>query len=291
MAVTQSLVPLTPLRMAMALALMVIMALASAKLRLGLEKNIFIGSFRTTAQLLVLGLLLHPIFLENKPWIVLLYLALMILLAARECYARPRFEYRGMWGRILLTMLLSTFSTAAWGFFLVLGFDPWWDAMYVIPITGMLLGNTINGITLANDSILTELCERRDRLERNLAMGATVSEATSEAARIAVRTGITPVLNSMSVIGLVSIPGMMTGQILGGTTPMQAALYQMMIMFLIAFNVMFATVLTTTFAIAAAFDSRGRIQHGLIRRRAGKKLDLVVAAVRWLCTCCSAEAD
>ena len=113
MAVTQSLVPLTPLRMAMALALMVIMALASAKLRLGLEKNIFIGSFRTTAQLLVLGLLLHPIFLENKPWIVLLYLALMILLAARECYARPRFEYRGMWGRILLTMLLSTRSSRA----------------------------------------------------------------------------------------------------------------------------------------------------------------------------------
>ena len=122
-------------------------------------------------------------------------------------------------------------------------------------------------------------------------MGATVSEATSEAARDAVRTATTPVLNSMSVVGLVSIPGMMTGQILGGTTPMQAALYQMMIMFLIAFNVMFATVLTTIFAIAAAFDSRGRLQHGLIRRRSGKKLDLLVAIARWLCTCCSAEAD
>lgn len=90
------------------------------------------------------------------------------------------------------------------------------DPQYVIPIVGMLLGNCINGISLAMNAILTSLVESSREIELLLSFGANSYEATARLFREAVRTGAMPQLNSMAIIGIISIPGMMTGQILGG---------------------------------------------------------------------------
>jgi len=269
----------------MASALMVIVMLGSIQLKLGLEKSVLIGTIRTVAQLTLLGYVLSPIFQANQPYFVLLYMLFMLLLAARESWARPRFCYDGMFVRVLASQFSATLVTCCWGLFLVLRIAPWWDAMHAIPITGMLLGNTISGITLSNDYIMSELVEQRARVERNLALGATMAEATLSARQAAIRTGLTPMLNTMSVVGLVSIPGMMTGQILAGSPPLQAALYQIMILFLIVFNVMVATTISVFFVVRAATDERGRIRKGFIRRRDKKAADVVTWAVSCLCAC------
>ena len=276
---------LTPLSIGLASALMVIVMLGSYQLNLGLETSVLVGTVRTTVQLSCLGYILEPIFAANKASFVLLYIVFMLLLAARECWARPRFEYEGMFVRILAAHATATAISCAWGLLLVLHITPWWDAMHVIPITGMLLGNSISGITLSNESILTELHDRRDRIERNLALGASMAEATLKARQAAIRTGLTPMLNTMTVVGLVSIPGMMTGQILGGSSPVQAALYQIMILFLIVFNVMVATTISVLLAVSAATDSRGRIRHGFITPRRKKAADIITTVVACVCSC------
>jgi putative ABC transport system permease protein len=107
-------------------------------------------------------------------------------------------------------------------------------AQYAIPLVGMILHNTLNGISLGMDRFGAELTNRRDEVETLLALGATRWEAAQEPIQQAVRTGMIPTINTMMVVGIVSIPGMMTGQLLAGVAPIQAAFYQMAIMFFIA---------------------------------------------------------
>lgn len=97
---------------------------------------------------------------------------------------------------------------------------------YFIPITGMLLGNATSGVSLGLTNIIEALTTQRAQVETMLALGATRWEATKTHVHRAIITAMTPVLNQMSVVGVVSIPGMMTGQILGGQAPLQAARYQ-----------------------------------------------------------------
>ena len=119
---------------------------------------------------------------------------------------------------------------------------PWYEPQYAIPLLGMILGNTLNGIALGFDRLGEELAGKRDQVETLLALGATRWEAARAAIQTAIRTGMIPIINTMMVVGLVSLPGMMTGQLLGGMTAMQAVMYQIVIMFLIAAGTSLGTV-------------------------------------------------
>jgi putative ABC transport system permease protein len=112
--------------------------------------------------------------------------------------------------------------------------DPWYLPQYAIPFLGMILGNTLTGISLGLDRFGEALTTGRDAVEMRLTLGATRWEAALPAIREAVRTGMIPILNSMTVAGLVSLPGMMTGQLLSGVDPVEAVKYQIVIMFVIA---------------------------------------------------------
>jgi len=116
----------------------------------------------------------------------------------------------------------------------VIGPQPWYAPRYVLPILGMVLGNTLTSISLALQT-LTEGAEReRGAIEARIALGATRFEAFADVLRRAIVTAMTPLLNTMSVAGIVSLPGMMTGQILAGADPAEAAKYQIMIMFVLS---------------------------------------------------------
>ena len=149
------------------------------------------------------------------------------------------------------------FAPALFTFRCVLRADPWFDPRYSIPISGMLLGNAVSGVSLAASLLLTGLVERKTEVEALLALGARPAQAARTLFAEATRTGFMPTLNSMLVIGLVSIPGMMTGQILGGAPIWQAALYQMFIMYLIAATCFFAIFLTLSVIQARAFGRSG----------------------------------
>ena len=131
---------------------------------------------------------------------------------------------------------------------------------YAIPLLGMLLGNTMNGVALSLDRLTQTAVDQREVIEARLILGQTWQQASAEIRDNSVRAGLTPIINSMSVIGLVSLPGMMTGQILSGSPPTEAVKYQILIMFLIAGGTGFGTLAAVRMATGRLFDDRHRLR-------------------------------
>ncbi|KAL1526385.1 hypothetical protein AB1Y20_015098 [Prymnesium parvum] len=260
--------------------LMAAVAGASRALRLGLAEKVLIASTRTVLQLLALGALLYPIFAHNQPYVVLPYILLMATFATREAVVKPKFFYPAMAAHFFVSILLGLATSFAVCVTLVLRPSPWWDAQYMIPVCGMLLGACVNALSLGVDRFLSTLAESPALHECMLAAGASSWEAALPAVRAALLTGLTPTLNQMSVIGLVSIPGMMTGTVLAGSPPLLAAKYQMVIMFLISFTSCAVLVYALALAVfRALFDASHRLRSHLVLRREGPKpQDLLLAA-------------
>lgn len=215
---------------------------------------------RTVVQLTLLGFLLAPVFAVAHPALVSLVALVMVSAAAVEARRRSKRRYPGLLPRAFVTIALSAGVTLVVANAGIIGADPWWTPRYLVPLLGMILGNSLTGLSLGVDRLLAELDEGRARVELRLARGATPWEAALPAAREAVRTGMTPMLQSMSVVGLVSIPGMMTGQILGGTPPDVAARYQILVMFLLAAATAMGVTGGVLLSARALFDGRGRLR-------------------------------
>jgi len=236
---------------ALAAALILINGALSLALGLGLERRLLVASARTVVQLLLIGYLLKFIFgLRHPLWVLLLGLV-MAALAGQAAVGRVSGRFRGIHLGSTLSVLVSSFVVTGLAVAFIVRPRPWYEPQYVIPLLGMVLGNTLNGISLGLDRFLEGLVRRRDQVEGLLALGATRWEACRDVMRDAVRTGMVPTLNAMAVVGLVSLPGMMTGQILAGADPADAVRYQIVIMFMIAA----ATALGTLGAVAYAYRS------------------------------------
>ncbi|MBU0551321.1 ABC transporter permease, partial [Myxococcota bacterium] len=229
--------PISTLALVGAAALLLLNGALSIALRLELERKLLISALRAVVQLTILGALLVPVFRAAHPLAIFGISALMILIAAREAAGRAKRGYRGVYLNTLVALLLSGLLIAALGTGVLIGVEPFWAPRYFIPFLGMILGNSLNGVSLGLDRALALLDEGRDAVELRLALGATRWEAARPVAVEAIRVGMIPIINTMSVVGLVSIPGMMTGQILGGTPPEEAARYQILILFLITASV------------------------------------------------------
>ncbi|KAG8821444.1 hypothetical protein FRC17_009827 [Serendipita sp. 399] len=157
-------------------------------------------------------------------------------------------------------MLTSAIPVSILGTRFAMGYDPWWQPAAYIPVVGMLCGNTISAIVVSTTSILRDIKDNRDKVEMYLAFGGSRWEASKPIATEALRLALTPTLNQMSVIGLISIPGMMTGAILGGSSVEQAARLQMVIMFLISASTALAAIMATMIACAIVIDEEQRIR-------------------------------
>jgi putative ABC transport system permease protein len=219
---------------AIATLLIVVNGAVSAALSLGLGRKLAIAAIRTVVQLLAIGYVLGWVFRFDRWYVVLPLMALMTLVAGFAGASRGTHSYRGQRVDSVVSIWLSAWLVAAVGLFAVIRIHPWYAPQYAIPILGMILGNTLTGVSLAIERMTEALTARRDRVEMALALGATRWEAARAPAREAVRAGMIPTLNQMSVVGVVSLPGMMTGQVLAGQPPLQAVRYQIVIMFLIA---------------------------------------------------------
>jgi len=156
---------------------------------------------------------------------------------------------------------------AAIALFALVRVQPWYSPHYAIPLVGMILGNTLNGIALGLDRLGSELNARRAEVESLLALGATRWEAAREPVRQAIRTGMIPIINAMMVVGIVSLPGMMTGQLLAGVDPIQAVKYQIVIMFLIASGTALGTVGVVLLSYRRLFNANHQFLHWLIAER------------------------
>jgi putative ABC transport system permease protein len=228
------LIELGPLHLAIATVLIVAAGLISVALRLGIERRLAVAALRTVVQLGLLGLVLERVFAVRNPLLVVGLLLLMTAFAAREAIGRAGRRYRGILADAWLTMAATCLVVGGVVTQLVVGVNPWYDPQYVIPLLGMILGNSLTGISLCLDRFLDHLEVRSAEVELRIAFGATRREALAAPLQDAVRTGMIPIINAMAAAGIVSLPGMMTGQILAGSPPLQAVAYQIVVMFMIA---------------------------------------------------------
>jgi putative ABC transport system permease protein len=229
-----SLIELGPLQLAVATLLVVAAGVISLVFRLGIERRLAVSAVRTVVQLGLLGLILERVFSLRHPLVVVGILVLMTIFAAREAASRTSKAYRGIMLDAWLAMAVSCFAVGGVVTQVVVGVDPWYEPQYVIPLVGMILGNSLTGIALGLDRFLDHLSTRHAEIELRLAFGANRREALAAPLQDAVRTGMVPIINAMAAAGIVSLPGMMTGQILAGAPPLQAVAYQIVVMFMIA---------------------------------------------------------
>ena len=223
---------------ALAASLLCVNAGLSIVYKLGTAKRLFIAATRMVVQLTLVGLVLKALFAAVSPWLTLLAAVAMIAFAGREAMARQERTFIGFWGYGLGTgsMLMAAGIVTIFGLTTQLHADPWYDPRHAIPILGMILGNTMTGVSLSLDRLLSEADNGRGRIEARLALGHTFRQAMQGPLRSAMRAGLIPSVNGMAAAGLVSLPGMMTGQILAGVEPVEAVKYQLLIMFLIAWT-------------------------------------------------------
>jgi putative ABC transport system permease protein len=152
------------------------------------------------------------------------------------------------------------FTVTGYALVALVGVEPWWTPQYAIPLLGMILGNTMTGIALGMDTLTQNAWKQRAVIENRLALGEPASAAIAELKRDSVRTAMTPIINALAVCGVVSLPGMMTGQILSGSDPLAAVRYQMMIMYLIGAGAGFGSLLTIQLCANRLFDGRERLR-------------------------------
>ena len=239
----------------------------SVALRLDLERRLWVAAVRMTVQLLLVGIVLHWVFDLSRWYLVLSLMLAMTVIAGVAAVSRTEHRYPGIWLNSILCVWASSWLVSALALFAIVQVDPWYRPQYAIPLLGMILGNTLNGISLGLDRFGSELETRREQVESLLALGATRWEAARLPVRDAIRTGMIPILNAMTVAGLVSLPGMMTGQLLAGVEPVQAVKYQIVILFLIASGTALGTVGVVLLSYCRLFNGHHQFLHQRIRKR------------------------
>jgi putative ABC transport system permease protein len=260
-------VELTAVQVGLASCLILVNGLISVLLRLGMERSLLVAAVRTVVQLLLVGSLLEWIFRVERWYVVLAMAALMTLVASITAVQRSKHRYPGIWLGATLSIFASSWVITAFGLFAVLRhFEPWYEPQYLMPLLGMILGNTLNGIALGLSGFTDLVSSRKSEVETFLALGATRWEAARGLVREAVRTGMIPIVNSMMVVGIVSMPGMMTGQLISGASPISAVKYQIMIMFLIASATALGTVGVVLYSYRRLFDSCHRLRGERLRK-------------------------
>lgn len=258
--------PLAPTDLVIAASLVVVAGIISVALGLGLEKRLGIAALRTVVQLLAVGYVLTYVFSAEHPALVLGVLLVMTVAATRAAVQRSSRSFAGVYAQTFVTLLLTGTLTTGVVTQVVIGVEPWFKPQYVIPLLGMVFGNSLTGISLCLDHLLETLDERRDSIEMQLALGATASEAVRDSLQEAIRRGMIPIINAMSVAGLVSLPGMMTGQILAGESPLVAVAYQVVVMFMIAAATSVGAMLTALLVRQRLFDPQHRLRAERIVR-------------------------
>lgn len=229
-------------------------------LRLKLTQSLLIATLRLVLQLSLVGLVLKFVFAETNPWLIAGISLVMLVVASYEIMFRQKYRLKG-WGSLRvgsITLLISSFALTLYGLAVVIRPEPWYLPQYAIPLFGMVLSNTMTGISVGMDRLTTSLFQNRQVVEQRLMLGESKWESMGDYIRDSLRSGMIPVINAMATAGIVSLPGMMTGQILAGAPPTEAVKYQIMIWVLIAAGTGFGMIAAIHLTAASLFDKRSR---------------------------------
>jgi putative ABC transport system permease protein len=220
-------------QLALTLVFVLLAGICSLVYRLELGRSLWVGALRTFAQLGLMGYALIFILQLNSPLLTLAIFGVMVVAAAQIIFGRIRERRVSFFLPMLATMLLSYLAVAYVVTGLIVQTRPWWTPQYFIPLAGMVIGNSMNALALSLERLFSDLKQQQDRVEMMLCLGANAREASQAIVRDAIKAGMIPSINAMMGVGIVFIPGMMTGQILSGVDPMVAIRYQIMVMLML----------------------------------------------------------
>ena len=234
----------------------------SVALGLRVHRSLLFAAIRMVVQLALVGAVLTTLFSVVSPLWTSLTALVMVLFAGHEAALRQERRLSGWWSYGLGTgcMMVSSVVVTVFALTTALRPNPWYDPRYAIPLLGMILGNCMTGIALGLNTLTTNLPSRRVSVEAQLMLGASKQTATAPVTREALRSALIPVINSMAATGVVSLPGMMTGQILGGVPPAEAVKYQILVMFLIAGGTGLGAVAAVVGGVYRLTDARHRLR-------------------------------
>ena len=225
--------PLSLVDLAMCCAMMGFIALIAWQGKYDITKTMLWGALRAGVQLLAVGYALMWLFSVDYFAIVFAVLMMQSFVAAWQASRRQKVKIANLPLYLWIAIVGSSFVFLFFAIVFVIHPDPLWKGRIVIPIAGMVVGNALNAAALSVDRLVAELRSRRDQVEAALAFGASPWDASLEPRRDSLHAAVAPSMNQMFVVGIVQLPGMMTGQIIGGVPPTEAVRYQILIMYLI----------------------------------------------------------
>lgn len=226
---------------------------------LGLESQFLIASMRSLFQLLFIGYLLEFIFALNNPYSVILMITMMITIAAKVTTNRISKTIKGLLPIVWFAIFLSSTFTVGYTMMLIIQPEKWYNPQYLIPLIGMVLGNILNGASLSGERLASMINNNQLEIETYLSLGATPKQAIAKYRTEAIKVGLIPIINTMMIVGMVSLPGMFTGQVLAGNNPLDAASYQILILFTIALASLLVTILITEGVYRRCFNENAQL--------------------------------
>ncbi len=224
----------------------------SKRLQLGLEKDTLIATFRSIIQLLAVGYVLKFVFDADSFIYIFLMISLMILTAALNARKKGK-AIKGITWKIAATLIIVEVVTQ--GILLGFGIVPA-TAQYIIPISGMLIGNSMVLAILFLNRFSSEIESSQDQIELILSLGGTPKQAVHHQLKNAIRASMIPTIESQKTIGLVQLPGMMSGQIIGGADPIQAVQFQLLIIFALLTTAALSSILVGFLSYPTLFNER-----------------------------------
>lgn len=250
-----------------ALLMVVAAAGVSALLKLGVGRTLLWSACRALLQLCAMGLVMGVVIRSNNPWLVLALLVLMLVAGVQITMSRvkgvPRGMGRSMIGPVLLSLAVTLLLMVSVVTELIVRPQPWYAPQLVVPLAGMLLGNTVSALAVGVSRFFESMHDRRDEIDTLLALGANPWEAARPSIVSSIRLGLTPTMASLASAGIVTIPGMMAGQVIAGGNPLDAAKYQFVILAAIAALTLLADGMIMSIVYRTCFDHDDRLRPAL----------------------------
>ncbi len=228
-------------------------------LNVKMNKRIIISVTRMIIQLSLVGVYLQYIFDLNNNFLNVIYIIIMMLVASISITNSTKLKKRKLYFPIFISMALPNLFMVLFFNKMVINLNNIFDARYIITIGGMLLGNVLSGDIVGINSFFKDIDENKNVINFDLALGATQIQSIKPYVKNALTASITPTVSSMATIGLVALPGMMTGQILGGSVPLEAIMYQIAIMIAI-YVTRYINILSSVYVSNRyIFDKKGKM--------------------------------
>ncbi len=248
------------LKLAMFSLVLLIPLAINVRYKLGIAQDTLISVVRMTVQLILMGIYLEYLFHLNSLLINILWLVVMLMVGASTIASKAQLPRRPLMLPLLVGLICGLFPLLLAMTVGLVRPTPLYNAQYMIPLAGMLLGNSLSSNIIALQNLFTAFEERKAEYEAAISLGASPKYASFPFVQEALRKSMAPTLASMTTTGLVTLPGMMTGQILGGASPMVAIKYQLVIMLAIFVMLSVSVAITLELTLSCVQTKEGRIK-------------------------------